>query len=177
MIITASIIVLALLALLFLLRLAKGQAAAVRQLYDLQNQLRPVDVEAFQNLTSPAEEEFLRSQLSPAEFRKIHRLRLRAALEYITCAAHNAAVLVRMGEAARRSSDPVIVEAGEKLVDSAVRLRLFALQARAKLYVGIIFPGTRNSAHGLAENYERMARQVRVLGRLQDPIRGVSAFI
>ena len=63
---------------------------------------------------------------------------------------------MRVGEAARLSAEPSVAEAGEKLVDSALRLRLFALQATAKLYIGILLPGMRVSALALADSYERM---------------------
>jgi hypothetical protein len=167
MIITFALVVFALLALLFLVRLAKGRLLQPRNVDSLHPHIRPVDVEAFRNLIDPSEEEFLRVNLPATQFKSIQRERLRAALDYISCAAQNAAILVRVGEAARRSSDAAIAEAGEKLVDTAIRLRLYAFQATAKLYVAIAFPGARISAGGLAENYERMTRLVFVLGRLQ----------
>lgn len=167
MIITSVLVIIALLALVFLIQLARGHSFTSRPVDDPHRHIRAVDVQAFRNLIDPSEEEFLRANLPAAEFRTVQRARLRAAVEYISCAARNAAILVRVGELARRNPDPAIAEAGEKLVDSAIRLRLFALQATAKLYVGIVFPAARVSAVGLPENYERMTRQVFLLGRLQ----------
>jgi hypothetical protein len=158
-------------ALLYLLRLAKGHGSAV-SLDNLTERIRSVDVEAFRNLIDPEEEKFLQTNLPPGEFRSIHRERLRAALEYISCAAQNAAILLRLGEAARRSPDPTVAEAGEKLVDSAIRMRLYAFQVMARLYLGIILPGARISPVGIAESYESMTRLVAVLGRLQYPSPG-----
>ena len=60
---------------------------------------------------------------------------MRAAMEYIHNTAHNAAYLLRMGEAAARSPDPRIAQAGRQLIDSALRLRANALLSDAKLYV------------------------------------------
>jgi hypothetical protein len=171
------IVLLALVALLFLMRLAKGHAVAIQGPDDLRSQIRPVDIQAFRNLTAPQEEEFLRNSLAPADFRSIRRERLRAALEYVFCVANNAAVLVRMGEEARRSSDPSVAEAGQKLVDSALRLRLYAFQAMAKLYLAMIFPGARGSSNELAEQYERMTRQGLLLGRMRFPTRGISSAL
>jgi hypothetical protein len=172
MISTLFVVVAGSFALLFLIRLAKGRGSTTSSLDDLNGRLRPVDVEAFRNLVDPDETEFLRTHLPPAEFRAVHRERLRAAVDYISCAAHNAAILLRLGEAARRSPDPSIAEAGEKLVDSAIRLRLYAFRAMAKLYLGIILPGAQISPVGIAESYESMTRLVAVLGRLQYPSRG-----
>jgi hypothetical protein len=173
MISTFALVVAGLFALLFLIRLAKGRSSTANRLDDLTGCLRPVDVEAFRNLIDPGEEEFLRANLLPAEFRTIHRERLRAAVEYISCAAQNAAILLRLGEAARRSPDSTIAEAGERLVDSAIRLRLYSFLAMAKLRLGILLPGTTISPAGIAEGYERMTGLAVLVGRLQYPSKGV----
>jgi hypothetical protein len=167
----------ALCALLFFVWLAKGHASALNTSDNPAEHLRSVDVEAFRNLIDPDEEHFLKTNLPAAEFRKIQRERLRAALEYIACAAHNAAILLRMGEVARRSPDATIAEAGEKLVDSAIRLRLYAFHAMAKLYLGMIVPGARISPARVAEGYEQMTRLVIRLGCLQPAARGVSVAL
>ena len=74
---------------------------------------------------------------------------------------------MRVGEAARLSPEPEIVQAGDKLVDSAIRLRLFAFRATAKLYIGIMLPNLQVSALSLAESYERMTGLGFALTRLQ----------
>jgi hypothetical protein len=174
MTVTLILVLLGLVALLFMVRIAKGRGSTMASTADLIGSIRPVDVNAFRNLIDPAEEEFLRTNLSPPEFRKVQRERLRAAMEYVLCAARNAAVLVRMGEAARRSPEPSIAEAGERLVDSAIRLRLYSFQAMLKLWLGILLPGAHISTGPVAERYERMTGLVVLLGRLQSPHRGAS---
>jgi len=174
MIITLALVILALFALLFLIRLAKGRIFPSTS-SDFRAEVQPVDIQAFRNLIDSGEEEFLRRNLPPAEFRAVQRQRLRAAADYIRCAARNAGILVRVGEAARRSADPSVAKAGEKLVDTAIRLRLYAFQALVKLYLAILLPGARISAAGLAEDYERMTRVVFLLSRLQHPSRQESA--
>lgn len=174
MTITLIIVLFALMVLVFLIRLAKGHAAEVRGSDDLRKQIIAVDAQAFRNLTSPAEEEFLRESLSPAQFRAIQRKRLRAALGYVGAVASNAAVLARMGESARNSADPAVAEAGRKLVDDAIRLRISALQAEVKLCCGMVFPVAWFPATGLPDKYESMTRQGLYLGRLQYPARGVA---
>ncbi len=174
MTITFIIVLSALMVLGFLIRLAKGHAAEVRGADDLREQIVAVDAQAFRNLTSPEEEEFLRRNLSPAKFRVIRRKRLRAALGYVAAVASNAAVLAKMGESARHSADPVVAEAGRKLVDDAIRLRISALQAEVKLCCGIVFPGAWFPVSGLPERYESMTRQGLYLGRLQYPARGIA---
>jgi hypothetical protein len=175
MTITLILVLLAVLALLFLLRLAKGRGLAIKNVEGLAGRILPVDIEAFRNLIDPTEEEFLRINLPRAEFKRIQRERLRAALDYVSAAAHNASVLIRTGEAARLSPDASIAEAGTKLVDSGIRLRLYSFQAKARLYLGIALPGVRISTVGLAESYERMTGLVFLLNRLQSSSRRVPA--
>ena len=168
-------VLLGLLALGLLYRFRRGRTSA-RVLENPADYIRSVDIQAFRNLIDPAEEEFLRRNLPPAEFRKIRRERLRAAVEYISCAAQNAAILLRVGEAARSSPEPAVAEEAQKLMDSAIRLRLYALKTISRLYLGIIFPGWTISSQPVAESYEQVTRQVVRLG-LQYPLQGVSAAL
>jgi hypothetical protein len=177
MIITLIIVLISFLALGFLIRVAKSRVSASKVLENPTEHMRAVDLEAFQNLVDPDEAEFLRTNLPSAEFRRIQRERLRAAVEYVSCAAQNAAVLLRLADAGRRSPDPATAEAAEKLVQNALRLRLYALQAIPRLYLGMVLPGARISAVGIAERYEQMTRLVVLLGCLQYPTRGVSAAL
>jgi hypothetical protein len=177
MIITAILVLVALLALSCLLWLARAHASAAKALENPTQHIRAVDVEAFRNLVDPEEEEFLRVNLPPPEFRRIQRERLRAAVDYVSCAAHNAAVLMQLADAWRRNPDLATAEAAEKLVDNALRLRLYALHAIPRLYLGMIFPGSRISPARLTESYEQMTRLVVLLGCLQYPTRGISAVL
>jgi hypothetical protein len=129
-----------------------------------EEQLRPVDIEAFRNLIDPNEEEYLRARLKPAEFRRIQRQRLAAAVEYIQGASKNAGILLRIADAARQSGDPAIMRSAEKLVEQATQLRLYAYQTVPRLYFAMAFPGWRVSPMRVAEGYEEMRRQAVFLG-------------
>src|SRR2546421_5246853 len=118
----AFVLVLVSLTALLLMYAARGKTSAIGDLDDLAGRTRPVDIDAFRNLIDPAEEEFLRENLPAGEFRVIQRERLRAAVEYVSCAAHNAAILVRLGESARLNLDPKIAEAGQQLLATPLRL-------------------------------------------------------
>jgi hypothetical protein len=177
MIITTILVFVALFALAGLLWLAKAHGSDSKALENPAEHIRAVDIEAFRNLVDPDEEEFLRTNLPPAEFRRIQRERLRAAVDYISCAAQNAAILLRVADAGRRSPDPVTAEAAEKLVNNAIRLRLYALHAIPRLYLGMIVPGARISPVRIAESYEQMTRLVILLGCQRYPTRGVSAAL
>ena len=167
MIATTVFLLLALLAVLFFLGAARGRSTSVNNLSELPGQTRPVDIAAFRNLVDPAEREYLRRGLPAATFRRVQRERMRAALAYVRTAASNAAVLLRLGEAARASEDPLIAGAGQGLVNQALRLRLYALLAESKIYAGILIPGLNISPAGISDSYENLTGLVGRLGRLQ----------
>lgn len=169
MIVSFTLIFVALAILLVLLYLEGGNNSHVNRLEDLAGRTRPVDLEAFRNLVDPSEEEFLRSSLLPGQFRAVQRERMRAALEYVGNTAHNSAFLLRMGEAAARSTDPRVAQAGRQLIDSALRLRAYALLAGGKLYVRIIFPGARLSYGRLADRYQHLSSLASQLVLMQYP--------
>ena len=169
MILSFTLIFAALAILLLLLYLEGGRSSSPNRLEDLKGRTRPVDLDAFRNLVDPGEEDFLRSSLLPGQFRALQRERMRAALEYVQNAAHNAAFLLRMGEAATLNDDPRIAQAGGKLIDSALRLRAYALLYAAQLYVRIVFPEARLSYGRLADNYQHLSALAGQLTLMQHP--------
>ena len=152
-----------------LLRSVLGQGAAIRSLEELEGQTQPVDLAAFRNLMDPAEREFLREQVGPADFRRLERQRLLAARVYVRRAAHNAAVLVRLGEAARGSADPEVARAAQELVNGALRLRLYVLLAEFQILVRMAFPAAQLNQAGMLEDYQALIEGVTRLSRLQRP--------
>lgn len=169
MIVSFTLIVVALVILLVLLYLEGGHNSSINRLEDLEGRTRPVDLEAFRNLVDRSEEDFLRSSLLPRQFRAIQRERMRAALEYVRNIAHNAAFLLRMGEAATRSADPRIAQAGRELIDSALRLRAYALLCGLKLYARTAFPEARLSFGRLADRYQHLSSLAGQLTLMQHP--------
>ena len=170
MIITAVLVVLVACALLLLARAARGQSVTrITALVDLQGRTTAIDIVGFRNLISLQEENYLRDRLPAAEFRRIQRERMRAAAAYIRTALQNAAILLRLGEAAQRSADPHLAAAGRKLVDTAIRMRLFAFFALLKLYLNIAFPGLRLSPSAVADRYEALTEAMARFTRLQQP--------
>lgn len=167
MMITVILVLGGFLSLAALLFFAKERPAPPNDIANLRRQLRSVDIEAFRNLVNRSEEEFLRRNLEPAQFRQVQRVRLLAAIEYISIASRNAVILHRFGEAARHSPNPSVAAAGEKLVNSAIRFRLSAIQGIASLYLTMILPGSGIRLLGIAERYERMTSQVVLLGCMQ----------
>jgi hypothetical protein len=176
MTISIALVVVSALVLLLLIRLARGQYIVTRIGENPADQIRFVDIEAFRNLIDPDEEEYLRSRLPPQDFRKVQRERIQAAIDYIGCAAHNAAVLLNVAEAARHSPDPEAAVMAAKLIDNAIRLRLYAFQAIPKLYVALLLPVGGRSHLAVADRYETMVRHVVLLG-LRYPVSGISGSL
>jgi hypothetical protein len=151
---------------------AIGRARTASSDGELSQQVRIVDLEAFRNLTDPAEEQFLRERLKPAEFRPILRARLRTAIEYMGGVSHNAGVLLTLGQNARANEDPAIAEAGRNLVDEALRLRLYSVLSISKLWVRYLFPDASLQPSGIVDRYQHATEDAVRLGRLQYPERG-----
>src|SRR5215813_243934 len=103
--------------------------------------IRSIDIEAFRNLIDPTEDRFLKDNLSPKEFRAIRRERARAALAYVRSAGKAAVLFAKAGQVAQRSSDPEIAESGMQIARSALRLRLYTVQASIRLFTEVIVPG------------------------------------
>jgi len=141
MIFTLILVFVAFLALGFFVRQTKGRALTAEVLENLAEHIRAADVEVFRNLVDPEKEKSLRTNLPPTEFRRVQRERLRAAVDCVSCVAHNAAILLRLADAGRCSPDPATAEAAEKVVDNAIRLRLCAIQIIPRLYLRMILPG------------------------------------
>ena len=131
--------------------------------------IRPIDIEAFRNLVNPAEDEYLRRRLPPGQFRRVRRARLRAMAAYVRAAASNAAVLVRMGQAALASSDPQVAATAHQMVDHALLLRRNATVALARIYLALAWPYSGFAAVRVIDRYEQMSGAAMLLGRLQNP--------
>lgn len=147
----------------------RGHSKNVIGAEDLVGRVRLVDLEAFRNLTDPAQEEFLRAKLPAHAFRTIQRERNRAALEYVARVGQNSAIFLRLGEAAQRSNDREISSAGAELVSLAISTRAYVLLASIVLRIGVIMPGTRISTGRLLQSYERLRTSLGTLLTIQQP--------
>lgn len=164
-----AIFALGLAVILLLFRVVRGQSVAIASIGDLEGQTIPVDLAAFRNLMDPADEAYLRSRLDRGEFRRIKRMRAIAATEYVGRVAHNAAILLRLGEMARGSTDPHTVAEAQRLVNGAIRVRLYAFVLTCTLYLEVVFPVTPTSPLRFVTAYQELVNRVTNLTRLQQP--------
>src|ERR1700678_2316399 len=102
----------------------------------------PIDIEAFRNLINPAEDDYLRRRLPPAQFRVVRRERLRAMAAYVHIAGRNAAVLIQVGESAVDAGDPRLTAAALQLVNDALLLRRNTTVALVRIYLALAWPGS-----------------------------------
>lgn len=142
-------------------------------LNELATRLRPIDVDAFRNLIDEREEEFLRDSLRWYDFRRIHRERMLAALDYIRGAARNADILIRLAKAATSDPDPTVATAAQTLLENATRVRLYAFQLVPQLYLSMLVPGINHAPHSMAELYDKMTRLGVTLNCLRTPAQGL----
>jgi len=163
------IVIVAALALGVILRLAVSQSLQAKGTTDLAVAIRPIDTEAFRNLINPAEDEYLRRRLPPPQFRAVRRARLRAMAVYVQAAGANAAVLVRVGEAALASADPRFAAAAQQLVNDALLLRRNTTVALVRIYLALALPNSGFAAVRVVDRYEHLSGVAMLLGRLQNP--------
>jgi len=162
----------AVIALVIILRITfPGSLQVSRGVED--EQLQPIDVEAFRNLIDPTEGEYLRQKLPAPEFRRVQRRRLRATAHYVRAAGRNAALLVRIGQTAAGSSDAATAGAARELVENALLLRRNAAFALLRIYVAMTWPNSRLTASPFLHDYEQLSGAAMLLGRLQNPARPV----
>ncbi len=150
-------IVLAIFAVLFLLFLGSWlRSRSSRPCGAIQRQaaeLVAVDLEAFENLTDPEEEQFLRSNLQPKEFRRVQRLRLRAAKLYVAALSQNAGMLMAAGQSASLNSNPEVAATGQELVQKAIRLKVWCLFSLMRMDAALFFPVLVSPSNKLANQY------------------------
>lgn len=156
-----------------ILRLAATQSLQTKKNADLAIAIRPIDIAAFRNLTNPAEDDYLRRRLPAAQFRAVRRERLRAMAAYVQVIGHNAAALVRVGEAALASGDARLIEAAQLLVNDALLLRRNAAVAMIRIYLALAWPASDFAAARVIDRYEHLNGAAMLLGRLQNPAASV----
>jgi hypothetical protein len=158
------VIVLATAAVAFLLFLCyqvwwqSGQAGEIEDLL-------PLDLEAFRNLTDPDEVRFLRVNLSPKEFRRIQRMRLRAAEAYIAVISQNAGRLVVIGRSMSTHPNAETAAAGPDVIHRALQLKLWCSLSLLKLNVAMIWPTLPSPSSRIADRYLNVSSLTAALSR------------
>ena len=138
---------------------------AGRRQAERAEQLIPVDLDAFENLIDLDEEQFLKFNLSPPEFRQVQRSRLRAARVYVAALSGNAGILVGMGQSARLNPNPETAAAGAEIIQRALQLKVWCLLAMFRLSVALVFPTLFSPSTKIANQYLLVSYMVANLPR------------
>jgi hypothetical protein len=152
----------------------RGRSAQVRDLRSAQEDIVPVDLEAFRNLIDPQQDRYLREHLGGRDFRRVQRARSLAVAEYLWQVARNAGVILHVGEFARASHEATVVSQGADLASAAIAVRLYCLLALAQAYGGVLFPGMGVSVGTVADSYDRLTAKLWVISRSGTPVRSAS---
>lgn len=169
------LIAISLLELALLWVVVRGRAAQVTDPVSAGEVLLAVDLGAFRNLIDPVQERFLRRELSRRDYRRVQRARVLAIAVYLRKIAHNASVMLRLGEAARDSHDPVLSAMGAEMASNALSVRLNCLLALAQAYAGVLFPTLGISVGSVVDRYDRLAGTLGSIGRSWTPAAGLRA--
>jgi hypothetical protein len=94
----------------------------------------------FRLLVDSQEEVYLRTTLSPPEFRSVHRKRLRLAMRYLILLDRNATLLAATAQQAALSGDSDLAQRGKRLADSSLQLKGNLLAAEIAVVVKWLFP-------------------------------------
>src|SRR5258708_25375772 len=79
---------------------------------------RSIDIKAFRTLIDREDENFMRVKLSRrSNFFRFKRQRIRVTWAYVARMSANAAVILRIGEAARLSSDPRVAQPAAQAIE------------------------------------------------------------
>jgi hypothetical protein len=152
------------------LRVRRGTPQAVSRVEDLESKLEIVDLLAFRNLVDPEESRVLQEGLSPKMYRRIQRLRTRAAIAYVESVYRNAGLTIRLAEHLSRSPQPEIREEAMRIQALSIRSRFLALISLIKLSTSMVFPAFGASVNDVAEGYARIADRVEALCTLTAPL-------
>ena len=116
--------------------------------------LHRVDMDAFRNLLSDTNAEYLRSSLSKPNYRRVQKSQLRAVHEYLYWIAEDCAMILAV---TRTDLTHPTTEAAD-IARRAVRLRLIALSYCALIWIRYLVPGESLRPRGVLGNYEELRR-------------------
>ncbi|HEV2962389.1 MAG TPA: hypothetical protein VG649_11230 [Candidatus Angelobacter sp.] len=97
--------------------------------------LLPVDIEALSELIDPQNEAASRHTTSKQDFQRLRRKRARQTVEYLRRMSHNAALLQRVGYSRIHSTNTLVAEQGQELIDAGVHVRLYTFVGLTVLFL------------------------------------------
>jgi hypothetical protein len=116
-----------------------------------------VSCAAFEALMDPEHALYLqRNGITKGNFRRLERLRMRAAIVYLLDAIRGAGAAVRYGVAAQQSADVAVVAVGRELCECAISFRLKAALTIVRFGVLYVYPSGALAAPDVLTTFKRM---------------------
>lgn len=128
----------------------------IKSLKDWEAEKHEADPQVFRMLVDPVEERYLRLSLPPQEFRVFQRRRVALALRWLDLVGKNAAMLMKLGQQARTSTNPTLAKEAEDLIHGALKLRVNLVMVQPCLWLKWIFPGWTRSLSAIEIPYEEL---------------------
>lgn len=137
---------------------ALRQSGQLKNMADLESRWQRVDMEAFLNLVDPAEERYLRQNLTGGAFRSIQRARVRVMWEYLGRLSFNAKLMMQAAQIVQHHSNGEQLHEATQLVANATRFRLLIFAADVYLAVRFLLPETSDPIRQLVSRYDTLTQ-------------------
>ena len=147
-----------------------GFGDPVSKIEDLEGRIEAIDAIAFRTLVDPSETQFLRDRLAAGTYRKIQRLRTRAAIAYVWSVYRNAGVTTRLAQHLTSSHDVTVRKEAERIQELSVQSRFLAIKSLLKLVTCFAFPSLPVSLQDLTSSYTNIAERIEALCTLTAPL-------
>jgi len=158
------------LASLLLSMVRSGSGAPVSRVQDLEGKIETIDLIAFRNLIDPDEARLLRKNLPSATYRKVQRLRTRAAIAYVQSVYRNAGLTIRLAQRLMSSADERVTQQAYQIQELSIRTRVNAIKSLFKLALAFALPGATFSIQELAVCYVNVAERIESLCSVTAPL-------
>ncbi len=130
----------------------------LKNMADLESNWQNVDMEAFLNLVDPAEERYLRRNLSAAQFASIQRHRVRVMWEYLGRLSANSKLMMQAAQMVQHHGSPQQMQEATRLVGTATRVRMLIFAVDAYLVVRFLLPQTQDPVRTLVGQYDALTQ-------------------
>lgn len=125
---------------------------------EMESRWQKVDTEAFLNLVDPAEERYLRRNLSAGEFAIIQRHRVRVMWEYLGRLSANSKLMMQAAQRVQHHGTAEQAQEATLLVGAASRMRMMIFAVDAYLVVRFLLPQTQDPVRALVGKYDELTQ-------------------
>lgn len=128
----------------------------ITSMQDWEARRHEIDIQVFRFLIDPDEERYLKNCVTVDRFRALQRIRVRLALRILRLAEQNASMAMRLGQLAKMNRDPVLTQAANELIATAIQFRLSLLAVKPCLLLKFLFPSGMVSVPVFEMRYQNL---------------------